>query len=83
MALNVSLPEEEVRLAGIDQLSRREKQVLELVAQGLTSSQIGEVLNISPKTVSRHRERIMHKLGLHSTVQLVRFAIRAKLIGAI
>ena len=63
-----------------DLLSQREIQVLELVAQGLTTPQIGERLDISPKTVARHRERIMRKLNIHSSTQLVKFAIRAGMI---
>lgn len=61
-------------------LSEREQQVLELVAQGLTNNDIGEHLSISPKTVARHRERIMNKLNLHSCTELVKFAIRTGLI---
>jgi len=64
----------------LDVLSKRERQVLELVAEGLTSPKIGETLDISPKTVSRHRERIMKKLNLHSSTALVKFAIRTGLI---
>jgi len=61
-------------------LSKRERQVLEMVADGYTNTQIGEKLNISPKTVARHRERIMNKLNLHSSTELVKFAIRTGLI---
>jgi two-component system, NarL family, response regulator NreC len=61
-------------------LSKRERQVLELVADGSTNVQIGEKLGISPKTVARHRERIMNKLNLHSSTALVKFAIRTGLI---
>jgi DNA-binding NarL/FixJ family response regulator len=61
-------------------LSNRERQVLEQVAEGLTNVQIGEKLGISPKTVARHRERIMNKLNLHSSTELVKFAIRTGLI---
>jgi two-component system response regulator NreC len=61
-------------------LSKRELQVLEMVAQGHTNIQIGEKLDISPKTVARHRERIMKKLDLHSSTELVKFAIRTGLI---
>lgn len=61
-------------------LSKRERQVLELVAEGSTNVQIGEKLGISPKTVARHRERIMNKLNLHSSTALVKFAIRTGLI---
>jgi DNA-binding NarL/FixJ family response regulator len=62
------------------QLSRREIQVLEYVAQGLTNPEIGQRLGISPKTVARHRERIMSRLDLHSSVELVKFAIRTGLV---
>lgn len=65
---------------GLDILSHRELQVLEAVAEGYTNNQIGEQLGISPKTVARHRERIMHKLNLHSSTELVKFAIRTGLI---
>jgi two-component system response regulator NreC len=65
---------------GLDVLSQRELQVLEAVAEGNTNNEIGELLGISPKTVARHRERIMHKLNLHSSTELVKFAIRTGLI---
>jgi DNA-binding NarL/FixJ family response regulator len=61
-------------------LSKRERQVLMMVAEGYTNIQIGEKLGISPKTVARHRERIMNKLDLHSSIELVKFAIRTGLI---
>jgi DNA-binding NarL/FixJ family response regulator len=63
-----------------DSLSKRERQVLELVAEGLTTPQISERLGISPKTVARHRERIMSKLNMHSSTELVRYAIKTGLI---
>jgi DNA-binding NarL/FixJ family response regulator len=66
--------------AQLGTLSERERQVLELVAQGLTNNDIGEHLGISPKTVARHRERIMNKINLHSCTELVKFAIRTGLI---
>jgi two-component system response regulator NreC len=65
---------------GLEVLSQRELQVLEAVAEGNTNNEIGEQLGISPKTVARHRERIMHKLNLHSSTELVKFAIRTGLI---
>ncbi len=64
----------------LDVLSSRERQVLELVAQGLNNSDIGGRLGLSPKTIARHRERIMNKLNLHSRTELVKFAIRTRLI---
>jgi two-component system, NarL family, response regulator NreC len=71
---------EESELSEEKILSKREMQVLELVAEGRTTPQISELLGISPKTVARHRERIMNKLNLHSAAELVRFAIRKGLI---
>jgi len=65
----------------LDVLSQRELQVLEGVAQGLSNPQMGAQFGISPKTVARHRERIMNKLSLHSSTELVKFAIRAGLIS--
>ncbi len=65
---------------GREVLSKRERQVLEMVAQGLTTPQISEQLNLSPKTIARHRERIMSKLKVHSSAELVKYAIRSGLI---
>jgi two-component system response regulator NreC len=64
----------------LNALSGRELQVLEAIAQGFTNPQIGVQLGISHKTVARHRERIMNKLNLHSSTELVKFAIRTGLI---
>ncbi len=77
-----ALPSEagEGEVIGLDALSQRERQVLELVAQGLNNQQIGEGLGLSPKTIARHRERIMHKLNMHSRTELVKFAIRTGLV---
>ena len=61
-------------------LSKREIQVLEMVAEGFTNHAISEKLEISPKTVARHRERIMHKLNIHSSTELVKYAIRTGLV---
>ncbi len=62
-------------------LSERELQVLKLVAESKSNNEIGDILGISPKTVARHRERIMNKLNIHSVVELVRFAIRTGLVS--
>ena len=69
-------------IVGLDVLSARERQVLELVGQGFNNQEIGERLELSPKTVARHRERIMRKLNMHSRTELVKFAIRTGLIAA-
>lgn len=63
-----------------DALTPREREVLILIAEGLTNPEIAERLVISPKTVDRHRENIMHKLNLHSRVDLVKYAIKKGLI---
>lgn len=81
-ALHESHPSTSADLVGLDVLSARERQVLELVGQGLNNQQVGERLNLSPKTIARHRERIMHKLNMHSRTELVKFAIRTGLIAA-
>jgi DNA-binding NarL/FixJ family response regulator len=66
---------------GLQLLSKREIQVLELVADGKSNSDVSELLGISPKTVARHRERIMSKLNVHSTTELVKIAFRSGLIS--
>lgn len=62
--------------AGRAALSAREREVLTLIAEGLTGKEIAERLHLSPNTVERHRTNIMNKLGLHSLAELIRFAIR-------
>lgn len=66
--------------AGYDELTPREREVLILIAEGLSNAEIAEQLVISVKTVDRHRENIMHKLNLHSRIDLVKYAIRTGLI---
>jgi two-component system, NarL family, response regulator NreC len=65
-----------------DVLSLRERQVLQLVAEGKTTKEIAGVLGVSIKTADSHRARIMRKLDIHDTAGLVRFAIRRGLIHA-
>ena len=59
-----------------DGLSGREREVLQLVAEGCTSKEIGKVLKLSPKTVDSHREHIMEKLGIRNVAGLTKFALR-------
>ena len=63
-----------------DQLSGRERQVLQLVAEGQTTKEIARVLGVSAKTAESHRTRIMKKLGIHNVAGLVRYAIRRGLL---
>ncbi|CAL9649676.1 Oxygen regulatory protein NreC [Streptomyces sp. enrichment culture] len=61
-------------------LTPREEEVLKLVAEGHSSKEIAELLFISVKTVQRHRENLLHKLGLRDRLDLTRYAIRAGLV---
>jgi two-component system response regulator NreC len=62
-------------------LTEREREVLQLLAEGQTNKEIGTTLTISAKTVETHRARIMSKLRLRSVGQLVRYAIRNRIIN--
>lgn len=62
-------------------LSRREREVLQLAAQGLSNGDIGVRLSISPRTAETHRANLLRKLGLQSQTDLVRFAIGRGLIS--
>ena len=64
----------------IDLLTSREREVLQMLAEGKTNKEIAVVLNLSVYTVDAHRGRIMEKLNLHSINELVRFALRNGLI---
>jgi two-component system response regulator NreC len=66
----------------LDGLTDREREVLAHLADGASNGEIAETLSISPKTVARHRENIMRKLGLHSRTELVKYAIRKGIIQA-
>ncbi len=61
-------------------LTDREIEVLRLIAEGHTTGEIGEILNLSPHTVQTHRRNIMEKLNLHDRGELIRYAIRRGLI---
>ncbi len=63
----------------LDLLSTREHQILVMIAQGRTPTEISDELNLSIKTVSTYRTRVLEKLKLHSTADLVRFAIHHQL----
>ena len=62
------------------ELTNREREVLVLVAEGLSNKEIAMNLNVGVRTVETHRERIMRKLGIHSVAGLTRFAIAKGLI---
>lgn len=64
----------------IDLLSSREREVLQMIAEGLTNKEIASRLHLSVYTVEAHRGRILEKLNLHSIAELVRFAMRNGLV---
>jgi len=68
--------------APANELTAREEEVVKLVAESHTSEEIADLLHISRRTVERHRENILAKLGLTDRIQLTRYAIRRGLIDA-
>jgi DNA-binding NarL/FixJ family response regulator len=64
----------------LTELSKREIEVLRMLAEGYPNTEIAETLFISIRTVESHKSHIMQKLEIHTTVELVKFAIRNKLI---
>lgn len=63
-----------------DRLTSREREVLHLVAQGYTNNDIAGRLSISPRTSENHRANLMHKLGLHTQTDVIRYAIRRGIV---
>lgn len=66
---------------GFDELTPREKQILQLIAQGKANRDIAFLLGLSVNTVSVHRNNLMHKMNLHRTAELVLYAIRKGLVS--
>lgn len=62
-------------------LTAREREVLQMIAEGRNTKEIGTTLGISPRTVEVHRKNLMDKLNLHSVAELTRFALREGLVG--
>ena len=67
---------------GESRLTLREREVLRLLTDGATSKDIAQSLGISPKTAQAHRENIKDKLGLRSTAELVRYAVKHRIVKA-
>lgn len=78
----MKFPGKEAKITDADygSLTPREQEIMRLLAEGLSAKEIAEKLFISPKTVENHRANIMNKLGLHSTMELVRYAAKLGLI---
>jgi DNA-binding NarL/FixJ family response regulator len=65
-----------------DPLTPRQREVLQLIAEGRTMKEVANILNISPRTAESHKYEIMQVLGVSTTAALVQYAVRAKLTGA-
>lgn len=74
--VNITVPAENIKIL----LTEREKEILSLIASGLTNRQISNKLFISIKTVETHRNRILQKLGVHTTADMVKYAIKSGII---
>ncbi|HLG15498.1 MAG TPA: response regulator transcription factor [Blastocatellia bacterium] len=64
----------------LEQLTPRQREILQLIAEGATTKQIASRLNISGKTVETHRAQLMERLGIHDVAGLVRYAVRVGLV---
>ncbi len=74
--------QEQTAEKGTQLLTEREKDVVRLVAEGLSSREIAMRLSLSAKTVDTHRANILEKIGAHSTAELIKFAIREGIVDA-
>ena len=66
----------------LDHLTPRQREILQFIAEGLTSKEIAQKLGLSAKTVQTHRSDLMEQLGIHDIAGLVRFAIQVGLVSA-
>ena len=78
----IQTPEKEIKItdAGYETLTQREQEIMVLLAEGYSAKEAAAKLFISPKTVENHRSNIMNKLGLHSSMELVRYAAKLGLV---
>ncbi len=65
----------------LERLTRRQKEILQLIAEGMTTKEIAVRLNVSVKTVDTHRTQLMERLDIHDVAGLVRFAVAHGLVG--
>ena len=64
-----------------DSLTGRERETLQLIAEGKTNKEIANALNLSPYTIDKYRSGLMQKLDLHSVAEVVIYAVRRRLVG--
>jgi DNA-binding NarL/FixJ family response regulator len=62
-------------------LTDREKEILQLLAEGKSNKEVAAIIDVSPLTVETHRSNLMQKLNLHSTAEIVLYAVRKKIIA--
>jgi two-component system, NarL family, response regulator NreC len=62
-------------------LTAREKEVLQLLAEGKTNKEVATLLDLSPYTVESHRTNLMQKLNVHNTAEIVLYAVRKRLVS--
>jgi DNA-binding NarL/FixJ family response regulator len=63
-------------------LTERQREVLQLIAEGHSMRQIADILNVTPRTVAFHKYRMMEELGVNNTAELIKFAIKQKIVEA-
>ncbi len=87
-AINETLLEDYMRMLKqqglsdtFDLLTSREKEVLQLLAEGKTNKEVAQLLDVSPYTVESHRTNLMQKLGIHNTAEIVLYAVRKRLVS--
>ena len=64
-----------------EKLSVREREVLQLVTEGRSAKEIADILHLSVKTIEFHKYRMMKRLGVHTTVELAKYAVQRQLLG--
>jgi DNA-binding NarL/FixJ family response regulator len=75
-------PKQDVSEPLRDRLTTREREIVQLLAEGKSSKEVASSLNISVKTAETHRANIMRKLQIHTVSELVRYAIRNQIVEA-
>lgn len=78
--LNKDKIEKRIEVNKLSELTEREIEIIKAFGEGLSFKEIGDNLNISPRTVESHKNRILNKLNLHTIIDLVKFGIKAELI---
>jgi DNA-binding CsgD family transcriptional regulator len=78
--LDIYTAQAHAKKSSLDLFSIREREVIQLLAEGRSNKAVSQILGISVKTVETHRSAVMRKLGAKSIPELIRFAVRKKVI---